>query len=87
MSERRALDLDDFDDFDVQPVKTTSSVRKEIDKSSIFPSRQAEQHVNLTVRILEDQGERFKQLCKTHRYPYGEMLAILMDHFEKNGRL
>jgi hypothetical protein len=82
MSERKALNLEDFDDFQVEPKKTTPVIRKEIDKSAIFPSRQAEGHVNLTVRILEEEGERFKRLCKEHRYPYGEMLSIFMDAFE-----
>jgi len=86
MSERKALNLDDFDDFEVEPKKTTPVARKEIDKAAIFPSRQAESHVNLTVRILDDEGERFKKLCKEQRYPYGEMLTILMDTFEKQGR-
>lgn len=86
MSERKALNLDDFDDFEVEPKKTTPTVRKGIDKAAIFPSRQAESHVNLTVRILDDEGERFKQLCKEHRYPYGEMLTILMDSFDKQDK-
>lgn len=83
MSERKALNLDDFDDFEVEPKKTTPDTRKKIEKAAIFPSRQAEGHVNLTVRILGDEGERFKALCKEHRYPYGEMLTILMNKFEE----
>lgn len=85
MSERKALNLDDFDE--VEPKKTTPITRKELDKTVIFPSRQAEAHVNLTVRILSEEGERFKRLCKEHRYPYGEMLTILMDNFDKTEKL
>lgn len=85
MSGRKALNLDDFDDFDVEPKTTTPLTRKKIEKSAIFPSRQAEEYTNLTVRILGEEGERFKHLCKENRYPYGEMLTILMDHFDKSG--
>ncbi len=39
-------------------------------------------NIKLTIRIEEEQGERFKRMSKADRYPYGQFLTILMDQFE-----
>ncbi|MGF1502308.1 MAG: hypothetical protein ACFBSD_10880 [Paracoccaceae bacterium] len=82
-------DLNDLDDFDSQK-QTPRRVhgpandreRRAIDRASSFPSREISEEVSLFVRLPYETRERFKRLCKTERYKYGDMLAILMDEFE-----
>ncbi len=40
-------------------------------------------YVNVTVRIKNKQGQRFKHMSKADRYSYNQWLVILMDHFDK----
>jgi hypothetical protein len=81
------MDLDDFDDpAPKAKARTSTKVRKEIDKVSSFPSRETSQDGQLNLRAPQSVLDRFKGVCKADRRNYGAMLEILLDNFEKPGQ-
>ncbi|MDX5412869.1 MAG: hypothetical protein LPK02_07460 [Rhodobacterales bacterium] len=50
------------------------------DRPTIFPKPIDAQ---ISIKGPADVIERFKELCKSDRRTYSDMLGILMDHFEK----
>ncbi len=49
----------------------------------LWPSREAPQEGQFTIRARLDEIARFRKLCKDDRRTYADMLGILMDSFEK----
>lgn len=51
-----------------------------------WPSREAPQEGQFTIRAPLDEIARFKKMCQQDRfkYTYAAMLSILMDRFEEN---
>ncbi len=48
-----------------------------------WPSREAPQEGQFTIRAPLDEITRFRNICKDDRRTYADMLRILMDSFEK----
>ena len=71
-----------------KPIKRDNNkdIKKKLDKASGFPSRDLqkewESFAQLNIRMPEDQAVRFKIMAKKDRWPHGEFLKILMDHYE-----
>ena len=84
--DRTALDMniEALDDFAPKSQTTTSAVtRKEIDKVSSFPSRDAPREGQVSIKSPDNRIiERFKAMCKADRRKYYDMLEILMDAYE-----
>ena len=49
-----------------------------------WPSREAPQEGQFTIRAPLDTIARFRKLCKDDRRTYADMLDILMNEFEKS---
>lgn len=51
-----------------------------------WPSREAPQEGQFTIRAPLDEIARFKKMCQQDRfkYTYAAMLSILMDRYEEN---
>jgi hypothetical protein len=54
-------------------------------KETKWPSREAPQEGQFTIRGPLSEIERFRTICKDDRRTYADMLRILMDTHEKNG--
>ena len=74
-----------------KPIKRDNNkdIKKKLDKASGFPSRDLrglqkewEAFDQLNIRLPADQAVRFKIMAKKDRWPHGEFLKILMDHYE-----
>jgi hypothetical protein len=51
-----------------------------------WPSRQEVRDGQISIKAPLDTIERFKLLCKSDRRTYADMLDILMNNFEGQGR-
>lgn len=95
---RKELDIGSLDDF--TPRKSQSlqvdPAQKPAPKTKPAPSRaggwerrEAPQEGQFTIRARLDVIDRFKARCrppKGGRYTYGEMLEMLMDETDRQGR-
>lgn len=63
------------------PVKSTAPTSEKP-----WPSREAPQEGQFTIRAPLDEIARFKKMCQQDRfkYTYAAMLSILMDRFEED---
>ncbi|MEM6888170.1 MAG: hypothetical protein AAF636_08530 [Pseudomonadota bacterium] len=92
MSEDRStLTMPDLDDFAPRPKKpagaqSAKAVKKAVDKSATFPSREPPRDVQINIAGPAEIIERFKTMAKDDRRSYYAMLEILMDSFEEKGR-
>lgn len=78
---------DDLDDFAPKPAAASSiEAKKEVDKVSNFPSREAAIEGQLNMKGSKAILDRFKTMCKDDRRSYVAMLEILMDKFEGKGQ-
>mmetsp|Transcript_4567 Transcript_4567/g.6946 ORF Transcript_4567/g.6946 Transcript_4567/m.6946 type:complete len:100 (+) Transcript_4567:683-982(+) len=68
--------------YDDKPAKASSRLAKDTDQP--WPSREAPQEGQFTIRAPLDEIARFKKMCQQDRfkYTYAAMLSILMDRFE-----
>lgn len=76
-------DVDDLDDFAPKaPSQTPKVTRKEVDKVSSFPSREASGTGQMNITGNKAILDRFDRMCKADRRARYDMLEILMDAFE-----
>ena len=80
---RQALDFGGLDDFDLPTPKSAQIqiVKKAIDQSATFPSREAIDDSQMNIKAPAEILERFRGLAKAERYRHGEFLQILMDAY------
>lgn len=85
---RKPLDFGGLDDFDLpapkarvqKPIQVT---KKAVDLAATFPSREAEDDIQINIKASSDIVDRFRAMSKAERYKYGEFLQILMDAYSK----
>jgi len=80
--ERKTLNLDDIDfQSFFQKKKSDERVLDDIEKLSTFPSREPEPEDQVNIKGPRSIIQKFKKLKKIERYPYAEMLEILIDTY------
>jgi hypothetical protein len=69
--------------YDDKPAETSTRLAKASEQP--WPSREAPQEGQFTIRAPLDEIARFKKMCQQDRfkYTYAAMLGILMDRFEE----
>lgn len=81
------MNLGGLDDFEPRkPTEAPKPTRKDIDKVSSFPSREAAIEGQMNMKGSKAVLDRFKAMCKDDRRSYAAMLEILMDSFEEKGQ-
>ncbi|WP_413154797.1 hypothetical protein [Bartonella sp. cb54] len=84
-NERKPLNFSDLEDF--EPRKNVSDTyalkRKEIDKTTAFPSREKSDDEQINIKAHADIVSRFRTMAKKERYRHGEFLEILMNAYEQ----
>lgn len=83
MTDRKALNFDDLDDFEPRSPVARQTIRKSIDRTTGFPSREPNEDGQINIKAPVALLERFKAMAKAERYKHGEFLEILMDFYEK----
>jgi hypothetical protein len=70
--------------YDDKPSETSTRLAQTSEQP--WPSREAPQEGQFTIRAPLDEIARFKKMCQQDRfkYTYAAMLGILMDNFEKS---
>lgn len=88
----RELDTSRLEKFAPKPRRETAEKPEEPRKPTKapdpapeqpWPSREAPQEGQFTIRAPLDEIARFRKICKDDRRTYADMLRILMDSFEK----
>jgi hypothetical protein len=79
------MELDDLSDFTTKSEKKPKvDVKKHIDVTSKFPSRESNVDGQLNMKGPQQVLQRFKSMCIADRRSYVGMLEILMDSFEQD---
>ena len=79
----RAKTVADTTPRDNPPPKSEASA--EASSVQRWPSREAPQQTQISIKGPIETIERFKKICRDDRRAYADMLGILMDQFEQKG--
>ncbi len=84
----RSLDLDRLRRFEPrpQPAVTAEEGRVVDAPAERWPSREAPRDGQISIKAPLDTLARFRRLCREDRRTYADMLAILMDAFEREAQ-
>ena len=74
---------DELEDFSPRtPHKGNTIKREQIDEVASFPSREPNNEGQLNIKGPSKVLDRFRALRKSERYPYVELLDMMMDAYE-----
>jgi len=84
--ERQGLDLGGLDLDEFKPRKQTSKkkpTKKDVAAVTNFPSREASADDQLNIHGSKTVLDRFRDLRKSERYKYSDLLEFMMDAYEE----
>jgi hypothetical protein len=74
--------IEDFQPRLHKPYGSPAAIRKVIDEVSQFPSREAVDDDQINIKGPRAVLDRFRNLRKSERYKYADLLSMMMDAFE-----